>query len=228
MPVATSGQKQALRHDNTDQMQTETCPLCKGQSKPFFKDQFLICKTCKGIFRPPRDRPNPKQERRRYLEHNNDVNDPRYQKFVSPITEHIFNTFLPKDDGLDFGAGTGPVISKVLQDRGYQIEQYDPYFHDNPTLLKRKYEYIACCEVIEHFYNPDEEFRLLHRLLKPGGKLYCMTNMYEKSINFQHWNYRMDPTHVFIYQKETLEWVYENIGFGGIKFVSKRLVSYEK
>jgi len=36
-----------------------------------------------------------------------------------------FNT---NHKGLDFGAGTGPVISKVLKDKGYCIAQYDIFF----------------------------------------------------------------------------------------------------
>jgi len=100
------------------------------------------------------------------MTHNNDVNDSGYHKFVSPIVNAVLNDFLPEHKGLDFGAGTGPVISKLLTDRNYQIKQYDPYFFNLPELLQKKYDYIVCCEVIEHFYDPDKEFQLLKSLLK--------------------------------------------------------------
>ena len=66
--------------------------------------------------------------------------------------------FTSKHTGLDFGAGTGPVISKVLKDNEYKIKQFDPFFHNYPELLKEKYDYIVCCEVMEHFYDPAKEF----------------------------------------------------------------------
>jgi len=67
-------------------------------------------------------------EKECYQTHNNDILDKRYQQFVSPITSHIYNHFSPEDRGLDFGAGTGPVISYLLRQKEYQIKQYDPFF----------------------------------------------------------------------------------------------------
>ncbi|MDA3817128.1 MAG: hypothetical protein PF486_07110, partial [Prolixibacteraceae bacterium] len=92
------------------------------------------------------------RERERYIEHNNDVNDVRYQNFVSPITGAVQNDFSPVDSGLDFGGGTGPVITNFINDNGYNIIDYDPYFNDRPELLEKTYDYIACCEVMEHFF----------------------------------------------------------------------------
>ena len=52
-------------------------------------------------------------EKARYLTHNNDVEDERYQQFVSPITSAVMKQVQPlRTFGLDYGAGTGPVIAK--------------------------------------------------------------------------------------------------------------------
>lgn len=161
----------------------------------------------------------------RYKEHKNDVNDVNYQKFVTPIVSAIMRDFAQNDKGLDFGAGPGPVLSKLLTDNGYHIRQYDPFFADQPELLEEKYDYIACCEVIEHFYTPPEEFRLLKKLLLQNGKLYCMTNLYDESINFQNWHYKNDSTHVFIYQAETVHWIKENFGFANVT-IEGRLITF--
>lgn len=185
----------------------EHCPLCRTAATQFYKQEFFCCSECKGIFRPQQLHLGPEDERVRYQNHNNDVHDPRYRQFVSPITTAVESDFSVVHKGLDFGAGTGSAISRVLLEKGYNIRQYDPFFHHYPELLEKKYDYVVCCEVIEHFYNPRMEFSLLSRLLNPGGWLYCMTHVYSPEIPFADWYYKNDPTHVFIYQKETMEWI---------------------
>ncbi len=204
------------------------CPLCSGTSTIFYqknKQLFYKCDNCFGIFLDKSLRPNRNDELLRYKEHNNDINDKRYQKFVLPITSSIIKDFTKNNKGLDFGAGTGPVISKVLKDNNFSIEQYDPFFHNYPDLLNKKYDYIACCEVIEHFYNPGKEFKLLKKLLLQNGILYCMTDIYNENINFDNWYYKNDPTHVFIYHKKTIDWIKENFGFNKTT-IKGRLITF--
>jgi len=203
------------------------CPLCNSTGNVFHqtKKQFYYqCNNCKGIFMGEELKPNPEKEKRRYLEHNNDVENVNYQNFVEPITSAIMHDYTPTDNGLDFGAGTGPVISKILNDHNYNIQQYDPFFHNKPELLNNKYDYIACCEVIEHFHDPDKEFILLKNLLQPKAKLYCMTDLYDDSIFFPNWYYKNDLTHVFIYKKETIQFIKEKYGFSSVTINNKLVV----
>ncbi len=189
------------------------CPLCRNTGDWVSGTEFLLCGECRGYFRHVRYLPELDQEKARYETHNNDVNDPRYQAFVSPIVSAVLRDFTPDRSGLDFGAGTGPVISKLLREKGFQIVQYDPFFHNHTALLEDRYDYIVCCEVIEHFHAPDKEFQLLRRLLKPQGRLYCMTCLYNPGMELRDWYYIKDPTHVFLYQPATLEWIRRNHGF---------------
>lgn len=203
-------------------MNQPACPLCHSSADVqwvFRKKAYLSCSSCKGIFMTRHDLPADNEELLRYQEHNNDVNDSRYQKFVEPIVTSIRKDFHPKDTGLDFGAGTGPVISKMLTDLGYDIKPYDPFFHNHPDLLRFEYDYIACCEVVEHFHDPRQEFLLLKRLLRDGGKLYIKTAYYHPGLDFEKWHYKDDPTHVFFYQKETLEFIRHSFGFADLTFV---------
>jgi len=195
------------------------CPLCSSIGSIFYqsnKQLYYQCNNCYGIFVDKQFRLDREAEIEHYRTHNNDVNDKNYQKFVFPIFSAIKRDFTQNDKGLDFGAGTGPVISKLLRDNNFIIVQYDPFFHNYPNLLNTKYNYIACCEVIEHFHNPQKEFALLKKLLQQNGNLYCMTDIYDASINFEKWYYKNDPTHVFIYQKETFLWIKEAFGFTDI------------
>jgi 2-polyprenyl-3-methyl-5-hydroxy-6-metoxy-1,4-benzoquinol methylase len=162
-------------------------------------------------------------EESRYLSHNNDVTDKGYQQFVSPITSAVLKYHTPKQKGLDFGAGTGPVIAKVLADNNFKLDLYDPFFHNDVTLLEQQYDYIVCCEVMEHFFQPDKEFALLKRLLKPNGRLYCMTDMYHEQIDFPNWYYQKDNTHVFFYHQSSLNYIKQQFGFSDLA-VDGRLI----
>jgi len=180
-----------------------------------------------GIFRPLDLLPTLEAEKARYETHNNDIENERYQQFVSPITNAILENHEPSELGLDFGAGSGPVITSMLEKSGYKPLLYDPIFHNFPELLEREYDYIFACEVIEHLHNPHEEFKRLMNILKPKGKIYCMTHIYEDSIDFDKWYYKNDFTHVFIYTKETIHWIAAEFGFSKVK-IDNRLITFWK
>ncbi len=197
-------------------MITEICPLCNSNAAVFDTYNgftYFDCPNCSGIFAGKKHLPDNKTEIERYSQHQNDVNDVRYQNFVSPIVNAVLKSFTKQNKGLDFGAGTGPVISKMLKDKEYDIVPYDPFFHPNFELLQQKYDYIVSCEVIEHFHQPAKEFHLLKKMLQNKGKLYCMTSIYNKEINFNNWYYKNDPTHVFFYRKETMHYICKQFGF---------------
>jgi hypothetical protein len=209
---------------------TNNCPLCTGSGTVFYQFKMRLyhqCTICSGIFMDKSLRPGANEEKMRYEEHINDVEDKGYQKFVSPITSAILNDFSHTDKGLDFGAGTGPVISKILNDKGFSIVQYDPFFHHYHDLLNHKYNFIACCEVMEHFYHPKKEFELLRNLLLPGGKLFCMTDLWDETIDFHKWYYKNDQTHVFIYTEDTIQWIQKEIGFSRVTIDSRLVTFYE-
>ena len=115
---------------------------------------------------------------------------------------------------------------KVLQDNKYNIEQYDLYFHNNPELLKKQYDYITCTEVAEHFKEPFKEFELLKSLLLPNGKLYLMTDLFDENRDFGSWYYKNDHTHVFMYHRNALEWIREKLEFKKLT-IEKRLITLE-
>ncbi|MDO8898473.1 MAG: class I SAM-dependent methyltransferase, partial [Bacteroidales bacterium] len=99
--------------------------------------------------------------------------------------------------------------------------------YPSKEVLASKYDFITCTEVIEHFYNPLQEFKKLHEMLLPGGKLFCMTNIYSSEINFSKWHYKNDMTHVFIYAAKTLALIAETIGFKDIT-IDDKLITFTK
>ncbi len=202
----------------------QTCPLCSFLANKIKDDNYYSCFQCKAIFLDKNLYISLKAEKNRYKDHNNDVNDSRYRRFVSPITSNVLKKQAKDELGLDFGAGTGPVISVVLKEYNYNILQYDPFFFDNKKLLEKKYDYIVCCEVVEHFKNPAKEFILLKNLLKSKGSLYIMTYLYDDSIDFKNWPYRKDPTHIFIYKKETFSYILNKFNFNNLNILSRLII----
>ena len=206
------------------------CPLCNNQSTLFYSDKkrvYHLCDNCSAIFMNKNFILNKTKEKERYENHNNDINDIGYQNFVSPITEAILKDFNSDNSiGLDFGAGKGPVATKILEKSNFNIKLYDPFFHNNSELLKKKYNFIILSEVMEHFNNPYKEFDLLKKLLLPNGKIYCMTSLYNKNINFKNWYYKNDSTHVFIYQNKTIEWIKNHFDFSKVKIQKKLIIFY--
>jgi len=210
-------------------MTSSNCPLCNSTAtllchKP--KHLFYKCNTCEGIFRPKHTFLTAEEEKKHYEKHNNDIYDERYQAFVSPIVEAVLQDFSMEAKGLDFGSGTGPVIAKMLTDKGFQVQNYDLFFANELSLLKEKYNYVSCCEVMEHFHHPYQEFELLKNLLLPKGKLYCKTEVYKNQTPFQNWYYKDDFTHVFIYQPKTLEWIKNEFHFSNL-IIKEKLIVFE-
>lgn len=205
------------------------CSLCEGDTEKFKycrKREYIKCKNCQSVMLDSDYYISLEKEKERYKKHNNDVNDKKYQAFVSPIVDSILNDYDKNHRGLDFGAGTGPVITKLLRDKGYGIQIYDPFFANDKKKLEEKYDYIVCCEVVEHFHNPKKEFKKLKYMLKQGGSLYIMTSIYKDGIDFESWNYKNDSTHVFFYHKKALEYIKKVYGFSEM-IIKKDMIIYK-
>lgn len=190
-------------------------------------EYYFICDTCGAFHKNEKYYINPKEEKERYEEHHNDVNNSSYQRFTSPITNAILANHTKTQLGLDYGCGTGPVISKQLSEKEYQVHLYDPFFYPNLDYMNYKYDYIFSCEVFEHFHQPKIEIENLLALLKSGGKLYVMTHLYNSKINFNNWYYRNDKTHVFIFTLKTIEYIIKTYNLISIN-ISDRLFILQK
>lgn len=173
----------------------------------------------------PQDLPDAETEKALYLTHQNDVNDPRYQAYLSPAINAVLRDYDSTATGLDFGAGPGPVVQHVLAGYGIELCLYDPIFHPDDSVLQRDYDFIVCTEVIEHFHAPNDAFKQLRQLLKPGGELYCMTSLFDPDIDFMTWHYKNDPTHVFFYHRKALDYIAKQQGFSAVS-VEDRLICF--
>lgn len=205
----------------------KNCPLCDQKSNTFFQDplhHFFMCDQCGGIFRDRDQFLTKTAEKKRYLHHISSMEDTGYYQFISPIIDEVVSSFPIDSLGLDFGCGHTPVLSRHLSNEGFNMVEYDPIFFNDKSALKNNYNFIVACEVVEHFYNPFDEFKRLHDLLKSEGRLVCKTHPFEKKIDFASWYYKNDPSHVFIYQRKTFEWIKEFLGFKNVKINGRTII----
>lgn len=197
------------------------CTLCKSETIHFVNyktKDYYKCPNCLGILLCKKHYLDSENEKKRYNNHSEDIEDEGYKNFVSPIINAVINDFTKHQTGLDFGCGNSAIIQKLLQKEGFNVKGYDPFYFPITENLEKTYNYITCCEVVEHFYNPYKEFKLLHAMLKTGGKLYVKTNLYNETINFSTWWYKNDATHVFFYTKKTMEYIKTAFGFKQVIF----------
>lgn len=205
------------------------CPLCLDSNTQLFftkkksEKNYWQCQVCQMIHLDKEYILNSAEEFEHYQTHNNDIHDPRYQKFVSDITDYVQEKISSSAIGLDFGAGPGPVITHVLEKSGYRVEVYDPFFNPQDEVLKSRYDFIVSCEVIEHFNNPAKEFSTLSNLLNEGAALILKSHFYKNDIHFPSWYYHADPTHICFYQEETFHWIKEKYQFKSVEILSDRL-----
>ena len=184
------------------------CLVCSSQDITSFETsndlkQHWYCNNCEVRFLDPTHYLSSDNEKERYEEHNNVIQDEGYRTFLSKVTNPLEKHLQKNDFGLDYGCGHGPALADILKKKGFKIDLYDPYFYPDKTVFKNKYEFITCTEAAEHFYNPLAEFNRMNELLKKNGVLAVMTSLFNNSINFDNWYYRRDPTHVIFYSEKT-------------------------
>ena len=214
-----------------------TCPLCHSlDTQTFYQQdhkslgerQFNQCHKCFLIFLLPEYRLTKAQEHRRYDLHENNSSDPHYCQFLEQLTNPLLPYLKKEMVGLDFGCGPGPTISKILHKKGLSIENYDPFYFNNPNLLNRRYDFITCSEVAEHWYHPWEEWQRLEKMLKDSQSyLGIMTRVWNEKIEFKKWWYKDEPSHVCFYQQKTFQWIAKWRNWD-MEMMSENVILYKK
>jgi hypothetical protein len=163
------------------------------------------CANCDLIFKDPRDFLDWNQQRARYDQHENTIDNPGYREFFAPLLESL-RPFFRGQSALDWGAGPGPapVLAQLLRHEGLQVDIYDPVYH--PSLPSRQYDLITSTEVLEHFQEPSRSLREIGSHLKSGGLFAGMTQFHSGVEAFRNWWYAKDPTHMVFYSQATFQW----------------------
>ena len=213
----------------------EPCPLCRSKgAAPFFKGgkasgnrDFLYCNECDLVFVPRAQLLDAAGQKARYLQHNNEVDDPAYREFLGRMYYALRPHLNAGAKGLDYGAGPGPALQQMMIEDGFEASVYDIYFHPDTSALTVKYDFITCTETAEHFGDPRGEFDRFNGMLRRGGWLGVMTGMLQNWEDFSSWYYHRDPTHVNFFSHATMLWLAALYGWEE-RFPSQNVVLFRK
>lgn len=206
------------------------CPLCAvdatDASLHIDSGSYHHCGNCDLVFLAPHLRLDRAAEHAYYLTHENNVDDPRYRKFLSQLSEPLIQRLQPGARGLDYGAGPGPALAEMLNEAGFPTRIHDPKFAPNPQALQQQYDFITCTEVVEHMHAPGREFARFEAMLKRGGWLAVMTELRPAMEDFARWHYLRDPTHVCFYSLRTIEWITQQFSWQ-LDFINTRVILWQ-
>lgn len=193
------------------------CRMCGAPHIRFFLSveglDYHRCDRCKATVLDRARWLSAETEYAHYLNHENNVADTAYRRFLSRLVDPLLKKLAAGRDGLDYGCGPGPALAHMLSEAGHNMSLFDPFFFPDQALLGRRYDFITCTEAIEHFHHPAEDFARFERMLRPGGWLAIMTCFQGDDDQFPLWYYRRDPTHVIFYREETLRHIARSFGW---------------
>ncbi len=184
------------------------CRLCSCEKTSLLEldKRYHHCEECDFIFMDASHIVEIAQERQRYLQHNNSMENTGYvQMFTRFINDALEPEFETAQDILDFGCGHAPVFMEIMKNMGKNVDYYDPFFFPDRYFTNRGYDIITSTEVFEHIAYPLEVIYDLRECLNSQGILAIMTRLHPGIQAFEDWWYRMDDTHISFYSEKTLK-----------------------
>jgi len=212
------------------------CRLCGGPTATISfstkkaSQTYLKCEACGYIGLTEKQFPSRKEGKNRYLLHTNDSKDSGYLDFLNVfIKSAVLPCTIPGSRILDYGSGSEPVLSGLLQDMGYVCDIYDPIFAKTRLWKKRAYSAILLHEVAEHLGNPQGTFTCLMNRLESGGIMALRTRFLPSGMEeFKSWWYRMDPTHVGFFTPQSLILFFTHNGFSILNCIYPDIIVFRK
>ncbi len=190
------------------------CPLCALDESRFFYEgenrHYYHCQNCDIVFVPENFFVTRDEEKAKYDNHQNSLENAGYCQFLDKLLLPLQSHLKEGARGLDFGSGPGPTLSQMMVQRGYEMEIYDIFYHDTPSVFEKEYDFITSTEVIEHLHHPLEEIERLWGCLREGGVLGLMSAF--RVEDFESWYYKRDLTHICFFTPKTFAWLATYLG----------------
>ncbi len=159
-------------------MNIQDCIVCSSNLVESFQTSdslnYWHCNSCGARFLDKKHHIDKDSEKKRYLEHENIIEDEGYRNFLSKLSSPLMDKINTNAKGLDFGCGHGPALADIFIKNKYSIDLYDPFFFPNKEIFLRTYDFITCTETAEHFFNP--KTRLKYTLLRRYYHKYLFHN----------------------------------------------------
>lgn len=209
------------------------CRLCSNNTSDFyqaekpFKANYYQCRICDLVEMDESSFLASEEEKKHYGLHENDKKDPGYLNFLNQCLEPTLEYIEKGMRGLDFGCGPFPMLVKIMEEKGFGMDYFDPYFFPDTNKLQESYDFVTATEVVEHFNNPHSSWKKLVGRVRPGGVLSVMTSIRYPETDFHLWHYRRDETHVCFYSPKTFDWIAKEYGLSILK-IKKNVYIFRK
>ena len=210
------------------------CKICSSKTVRIENNKnnkvYYNCINCDYIFINGKLINSSDKEKLRYLKHNNSFEDINYVEMLrSFIKEYIKFDQDKINKILDFGCGPIPVLAKLLEDKGFNVDVYDKYFFPHNDYLKKKYDLITLIEVIEHLKNPIKELTQLKKHLNKNG-FFIIKTLFHPGNNdiFLKWWYKEDFTHISFFSQKTFKIISELLNMKLLTINNKDLCILQK
>lgn len=206
-----------------------TCKICSADTTTVedkkFELNYYYCGQCRYISVEEKAIISAEEEEALYRQHNNTLENEGYVKMFEKFIRTAIEPYGGElRQALDFGCGPGPVLATLLEQRGFEVDIYDPYFAPQRVYAGKSYGLITATEVFEHLKDPLKTAALLRDHLHKEGILALMTLFHPgEEEQFLKWWYRHDPTHISFYRPETLEVLAHKLGLKVLTFDSKNI-----
>ncbi len=206
------------------------CNICDGNITIIDDLQqnkkYDLCDNCQIIQLEEKYIIHEQKEKAQYENHNNNFQSNGYVKMFEDFLDYFWMN-LSKDcvNALEFGSGPGPVLAKILTDKGLSVDCYDKFYQSEKVYVSKKYDIITSTEVFEHLHNPIETLKLFKNHLKKDGIIAIMTLFHNNNTDeFLKWWYRRDPTHITFYTPYSFEVLANMCGLRILKHDNKRII----
>ncbi len=143
------------------------------------------------------------------MQHKNSPESQGYRDFLAPVVKVIVEQFASRQgEGLDFGCGPGPVLAQMLEEAGFKMKIYDPFFFQEfPPVPEGGFDFLVCTEAAEHFFSPAREVERMAQWVKPQAPLVWLTSLWREEGEITEWYYAKDPSHVCFFTERTVDWL---------------------
>lgn len=195
------------------------CKLCNATTREIYNNKmntfYYYCENCEFISKDENSNITEEEELKIYNLHNNSIEDAHYvEYFHNFLNEAVVRYCGANKYGLDFGSGPSPVLASILKrDFGFAMDTYDKFYAPEKTYEGKKYSLVISTEVVEHFKNPLEYFKLFKELTAEGGIISIMTLFHPRNdAEFLEWFYIRDKSHVSFYTPKTMKYIGKYLG----------------
>ena len=210
------------------------CKICNNRTQSIVDKKqnvtYYRCEKCDFIALDNDFMVDALVEKQHYAKHNNSFECSGYVDMFKRFIDSSISPYISTiKKALDFGCGHTPVLAKLLEDRGLEVDIYDLYFFSDEEYKNISYDLITSTEVFEHLKDPKSILEVLVNLLNPNGYIVLMTQFPPSSNEeFLRWWYRRDITHISFFTPKSFKIMAEEFGLKVIEIIDNNIVVFQK